>query len=617
MEVCVAKGRRGRCPPELIFDCERCFASCFMNNPKAEYWSIEHNDKTPLEVALQDNKKYTFKCDVCEHIFESSPTNVNKGNWCPYCVNRRRCPADSIMECEQCFSGCFMSHSKAEFWNIDLNAVTPLEVALNSKIEYYFNCNVCLHTFEVDTMRILRGQWCPYCANLRRCPLDLVMNCEQCFAGTFMSHPKAEFWDVEGNDLTPLQLTLNSSEKFKFICEVCSHTFEASLSHVVNGKWCSFCVNKRRCPPEQIMECEQCFEKCFMSHPKAEFWDNELNTVTPLEVALNENKKYFFYCEVCCHRFERVLSEVNRGNWCPYCINFKRCPVEQIMDCEHCFANCFMSHPKAEFWNHELNTVTPLEVALNENKKYNFICDMCAHQFEATPGNINCSGHWCPYCSSGKRCSSDIIMDCDHCFHRCFMSHPRAEFWDIEKNDVTPLEVALNDRTRYHFKCECCSNDFEASLKVNSGLWCHTCQKKTQRLAYLWCKEFFPSDGDVVWEATFDWCRSTSGRLLAFDIAIHSQKTIVEIDGKQHFEYVKCWKSDHVMIKKRDIYKMKKAIENGYKIIRLVQEQIWKNQSIWKLNLEKALQSFDSIQYLSDTEDAYVEHSAMMDSVDT
>jgi hypothetical protein len=58
------------------------------------------------------------------------------------------------------------------------------------------------------------------------------------------------------------------------------------------------------------------------------------------------------------------------------------------MDCETCFPKCYMSHPNAEFWDVEANDVTPLEVALNDNRKYRHICGECHHRFEASAGKM-------------------------------------------------------------------------------------------------------------------------------------------------------------------------------------------------------------------------------------
>lgn len=604
-----------RCPPDAVFDCEKCLSRCFMSHPCAEWWDIGRNTQTPLEVALNDCKKYWYLCDVCQHGFKSSPAEINRGNGCPYCAKQKRCPPESILDCNHCLPRCFMSHPRAPCWDNERNTVTPTEVALNDCKKYWFVCDVCQHNFKSTPAEINRGNWCPYCANRKRCPPDEIMHCKPCFGQCFMSHPRAQFWDADKNDVTPLEVARGSNEKYDFICGECNHTFAASPTQVGRGNWCPFCANLRRCPPDSIMSCSYCLPKCFMSHPRAEFWDVQRNAVTPLEVALSDDRRFFQLCGVCQHSFEASPTCLLRGPCCPYCSNLKRCPPDVIVDCDYCFPRCLMSHPRAEFWDTHMNAVTPLEVALNDNNCYYFTCDVCWHGFDSSPGKVN-SGRWCPYCANKKRCAPDVIVDCDRCFSKCFMSHPQAEFWDFGENTVTPMEIALNDSIKYYFVCDMCEHTFRASpANINSGTWCPACKRKTQRLVYDWCREIFTRNDDVEWEPRFSWCVSIeSGRLLPFDIVIHSERKIVEVDGKQHFELVAKWRSNPAGVMKRDAYKMRCALKEGYKIIRLSQEDVWRNKAQWKIKFKEALHTRSDIEYLSSRQETYAAHKCMMES---
>ena len=80
-------------------------------------------------------------------------------------------------------------------------------------------------------------------------------------------------------------------------------------------------------------------EKSFASHPKAIFWNYELNNgIKPEEVFLNSHKKYWFTCEECKHKFEIRLSDVNNNKWCPFCSNQKLCKNNK---CKSCFNKSF------------------------------------------------------------------------------------------------------------------------------------------------------------------------------------------------------------------------------------------------------------------------------------
>ena len=101
------------------------------------------------------------------------------------------------------------------------------------------------------------------------------------------------------------------------------------------------------------------FEKSFASHEKAKFW-SEKNEVKPTDVLKSSNKKYWFDCE-CSHSFNRMLYEIIRGNWCPYCSNKKLCDLE---DCKSCFEKSFASTEKAKYWS-EKNEIKPRYIFKN------------------------------------------------------------------------------------------------------------------------------------------------------------------------------------------------------------------------------------------------------------
>lgn len=80
----------------------------------------------------------------------------------------------------------------------------------------------------------------------------------------------------------------------------------------------------------------------------------------------------------------------------------------------------------------------------------------------------------------------------------------------------------------------------------------------------------------------FDWCRNSyTNSMLPFDFIIEELKVIIELDGWQHFK--DGFKRSHHDNRKRDIIKMKYAIDNNYSIIRLPWEYImFKDKYSWK-----------------------------------
>jgi len=93
--------------------CKICFDKSFISHQKAEFWS-PLNEDNPRDLFLQSSEKRWFDCDdnACLHSFESTLHNINAGNWCPYCANKKIC--DDI-GCEICFDKSFLSHPNRIF----------------------------------------------------------------------------------------------------------------------------------------------------------------------------------------------------------------------------------------------------------------------------------------------------------------------------------------------------------------------------------------------------------------------------------------------------------------------------------------------------------------------
>jgi hypothetical protein len=112
-------------------------------------------------------------------------------------------------------------------------------------------------------------------------------------------------------------------------------------------------------------------------------------------------------------------------------------------------------------------------------------------------------------------------------------------------------------------------------------------------------------------QVRFDWCRSlTSNRPLPFDFLIEKHKIIIELDGRQHFEQVMNWKSPEDQ-QDNDKRKMQLANENGYSVIRILQEDVWYDRIDWinelKVNIGSLIE-LKNVQNIFIGEEIYNNH---------
>jgi very-short-patch-repair endonuclease len=92
----------------------------------------------------------------------------------------------------------------------------------------------------------------------------------------------------------------------------------------------------------------------------------------------------------------------------------------------------------------------------------------------------------------------------------------------------------------------------------------------------------------IVTQFKQEWCKKTS--YLPFDFCVEEYKIIIELDGPQHFQQIANWSSPEEQFKK-DKYKEKCANENGYSVIRLLQEDVFYDTYDWLTELCEAVEN--------------------------
>ena len=321
------------------------------------------------------------------------------------------------------------------------------------------------------------------------------------------------------------------------------------------------------------------FERSFLSNTKSKYWGSNNGNIKPRDVFKNSHKKYLFDCDKCQHEFESSLNSITNGKcWCGFCGNRQLCDKE---NCKTCFDKSFASHEKKLFWSNK-NEKQPREVFKNTNIKYLFDCLECSHEIEISLNSISSNNRWCCYCSHQKLCE---INDCKTCFDNSFSSHPKHIFWS-SKNEKQPREVFKSSHSKNLFVCEN-RHEFEISLYhiTNDGCWCPKCQYKTETKLYEKMIPLFPS---IISQYKQEWCKNK--QYLPFDFCIPEPKIIIELDGIQHFIQVSNWTSPEENFK-NDKYKEKCANENGYSIIRIIQEDVLNDKYDWCKELCEAIEN--------------------------
>ncbi len=234
------------------------------------------------------------------------------------------------------------------------------------------------------------------------------------------------------------------------------------------------CTIKHLCENDK---CHKCFDRSFASYKNSMIlrsWSS-VNDKSPRQVFKFSNKKYWFNCTKCGHKFDASLNNILGGSWCPYCSGNKLCGIES---CNFCLKNSFASIDKNKLscWELEINKIEPHQVFKFANKKYTFKCSDCCHLFDMTLNCVN-KGQWCPYCNGCKLCKND---ECKMCFKKSFASFKNKmilECWLKKRNQDSPRDVTLYSRKKCWFKCKKCAHSFLKQIFTITQLktWCPFC----------------------------------------------------------------------------------------------------------------------------------------------
>jgi hypothetical protein len=157
----------------------------------------------------------------------------------------------------------------------------------------------------------------------------------------------------------------------------------------------------------------------------------------------------------------------------------------------------------------------------------------------------------------------------------------------------------INARKKMKYKCTCGNISNITWDNFQQGSRCNKCFNKTELKVYTYLLEIYKK---IDTEIVFSWCLKKR-----FDFVISDLNLIIELDGCQHFQQVSNWSSPEET-RQNDVYKMQSAYNNGFSMIRIQQDFVWKDKIDWRRMLNKYIQSYKTptIIFIGDTR--YQEH---------
>jgi len=168
--------------------------------------------------------------------------------------------------------------------------------------------------------------------------------------------------------------------------------------------------------------------------------------------------------------------------------------------------------------------------------------------------------------SGCNKCSKVYSPTTEEWIQRAIEIHGNS--YDYSKSDYKKAIDNITIICKKHGEWECSANNHVHSSHPTG---CPSCVRKGESKLV----QYLLKHHEVIRE------EKTICPSRRFDCCINKLKIIVELDGFLHFVDSTFHNSVSEHVKKIDVFKMKCAIEKGYRIIRLLQEDVFKNGENW------------------------------------
>ena len=200
----------------------------------------------------------------------------------------------------------------------------------------------------------------------------------------------------------------------------------------------------------------------------------------------------------------------------------------------------------------------------NGYEKIIIICKIHGEFLQTPNGHFNGG---CSKCANCCKSTSDEFIE-------------KAKIIHGNKYDYSKV-IYKNAKTKIIIICEKHGQFIITPNSYLTGAGCAKCKNKTEGKLYNILLQYFPS---IMYQFKQKWCKNLKNNMLIFDFCVPEKNIIIELDGLQHFKQVRNYLSPEEQ-NKIDKFKEKCANENGYSIIRLLQEDVFNDKYDWKTEL--------------------------------
>jgi very-short-patch-repair endonuclease len=339
---------------------------------------------------------------------------------------------------------------------------------------------------------------------------------------------------------------VKSNEKVIIICKKHGEFLQSPANHL-QGNGCITCVDRgcaQRYDNDEFIKVAKETHCDKYDYSKVEY----INSQTKVIIICKEHGE-----------FNQLPSSHIRGAGCPVCSGvYKKNTIGFIEIAKEIHEDKY-NYSKVEY--------------VNSKEKIIIICKEHG-EFNQTPDS-HLQGCGCNNCAS-------VIKKSIHLSNKEEFIEKAKEIHE-DKYDYSNVEY-IKSNEKVIIICKKHGEFNQTPGSHLQGVGCPLCKNKTEGKLYENIKQVYPS---IIAQFKEEWCIKIS--YLPFDFCIPEHKIIIELDGPQHFRQVSNWSSPEEQFE-NDKYKEKCANDNGYSVIRILQEDVFYDTYDWLNDLCNAIE---------------------------
>lgn len=265
-----------------------------------QWHPTKNSHLSPDNFTYGSRQKVWWLCPTCGYSWQASIGNrTTSGAGCPYCVGKVVWKGHNDL--------ATLNPTLANQWHPTKNGnLLPSDVSFKSARKVWWLCPDCGHEWcAYINNRASRGSGCPKCGQTRtQGGSQHILEINSVWQSQW--HP------TKNGSLTISNLSLGSTRKVWWLCQVCGFEWQASLNNRSKGTNCPVCSGRTLWKGHNDL--------ATLNPMLASQWHPIKNgSWLPSDVKPYCNKKAWWLCPECGHEWQAVIGSRSKGHGCPKC----------------------------------------------------------------------------------------------------------------------------------------------------------------------------------------------------------------------------------------------------------------------------------------------------------